>query len=396
MKNITRVRRGLLAFAAVCLMAVHAPTTWAYAVCTTVVPDAPANNLAPVPTGEVDNLAHEVTSVDLPTTGVIGPSNLPPPNGMGVYKSLKWGPVSWKDPTRDCKDSKQQFDFWPPAAYQEVADGVVYPTIVYFHPNGVNNHFDKDSTIYLQVAKPAHDLGFHFLSVEFRHPVSDEYLAETPGYNGQVPHQDAGLFLRLLHEKAAQLKVDTRNIFVFGHSRGTLALWQALQPDAPGQASHQVAGFVGYQSQTSYGCDVFSQRYLVQDSVTAAFVQQCHVEHSHDGQFGDAVLSVKGGITDRTKLPVMLQYEKPFYLELGSQTQVKRITVTDMDLSYGSPDKPGSGSVHYPNFGIALFNQYNAVGIDDSNALMSRPQEGVLEGTQFSGWQAFVAKYRKP
>jgi hypothetical protein len=302
--------RAFVAAAAFTLIGACVGPAWAYQACPTITPEGTVNNVAPVPTGEVDNLADQVSVLAFPSTGIVGPSNSPVLNDRGVLGPFDWSPVSWKEPTRNCKISRHQFDFWPPATYQEVPDGVVYPTIVYFHPNRADFHFEEGSPIDLQVAAPAHELGYHFISVEFRHPVADEYLAQLQSYGGQVPHGDVGLFIRFVREHAAQMKVDTRNIFVFGHSRGALALWQALQPDVQGQTSHQVAGFVGYQAQTSYGCDVFSQRYLVQDTDTAAFVQQCHVDHSHDAQFGDAVASVRGGLSNPTKLPVMLQYEK--------------------------------------------------------------------------------------
>lgn len=299
----SKTRRSMHAHVAACLLVggLMASEARAYVTCAAVEADVPANNLAAVPTGEVDNLADQPPGVPLPNSGVFGPSNLPPPNALGVYKNLPWGGVRWRDPTRSCKYSRQQYDFWPPASYTEVPDAIAYPVIVYFHPNGTNNHFDADSPIYNRVAKPAHDLGYIFISVEFRHPVSDEYLADADPDN-KVPHQDAGLFLQFLQQRAAQMKVNTRNIFAFGHSRGTLAVWQALQPDAPGQTyTHQVAGFVGYQAQTSYGCEVFSARYLVQDSAATNLVAGCRASHTspsgvdHNAQLGDAVGSVRGG-----------------------------------------------------------------------------------------------------
>jgi hypothetical protein len=379
-----------------------APEAWGYQSCTPALADAPANNVATTGDGEVNNLADELQGVDLPGGGVVvGPSSMPPPDEIGVYKSVKWGTVSWQEPTRSCKGSQQNFDFWPPAAYQEVPDGVVYPTIVYFHPNGATQHFEANSTLMANLAQPAHDLGLHFISVEFRHPVADEYLADAPNNPGHlVPHGDAGLFIQWLRDHAAQLKVDTRNLFVFGHSRGALALWQALQPNVQGQTSTQVTGFVGFQGQTSYGCDVFSNRYLVQDSSTASYVADCRSGHvsqggvDHNAQFGDAVASVHGGLVNPTKLPVMLQYEKAFYLQSGSQTQIKPITVADMTALYSDLAHGDDGSLHYPNFGMALYNRYVSEGINaGSPPLMDRPKDLISNENQFKGWQAFVTKW---
>lgn len=241
-------RRTLRAAAAVMIAAAAcAPQARAYQSCTPALADAPANNVATTGGGQLDNLADELPGTGIPNTGVVGPSNMPPPDALGVYKSVKWGTESWLEPTRSCKGSQQNFDFWPPATYQEVPDGVVYPTIIYFHPNGATQHVEANSTLMANLAQPAHDQGMHFISVEFRHPVADEYLAEAPGNIGHlVPHGDAGLFIQWLREHADQLKIDTRNLFVFGHSRGALALWQALQPDVQGQTPTRVTGFVGY------------------------------------------------------------------------------------------------------------------------------------------------------
>lgn len=405
MNRLIRARRGVLALATVCILVgvgLLPSEARAYLSCAAVEADVPANNLGT--TGEVDNLADQPAGVPLPTSGVFGPSNLPPPNALGVYKNLPWGGVRWRDPTRSCKYSRQQFDFWPPSGYSQLADGKSYPTIVYFHPNGTNNHFDEGSHLYRQVAEKAHGLGYIFISVEFRHPVSDEYLADADPDN-KVPHQDAGLFLQFLQQETAegQIKVDTRNIFAFGHSRGTLALWQTLQPDAPGQTyTHQVSGFVGFQAQTSYGCEVFSNRYLIQDSAATNLVAGCRASHTspsgvdHNAQLGDAVGSVRRiEHPNRTQLPVMLQYERSFYLEPGSLTQIKPITVGEMDAVYGNPNKPGSGGVHYPNYGMALYNRYNTDGINVGDMLMARPEENKAEEDQFEGWEAFVARYLK-
>lgn len=397
------VRQGLVSAALMLGTAwAMAPAAFAYEICTPKTADTQANNVAASGDGQVDNLADELPGVDVPTTGVVGPSNMPPPDTLGVYKSVKWGSVGWLEPTRSCKGSQQNFDFWPPATYQETPDGLVYPTIVYFHPNGATQHFEANSTLMANLAQPAHDLGMHFISVEFRHPVADEYLADAPGNTGhQVPHDDAGQFIRFLRDHAAQLKIDTRNIFVFGHSRGALALWQALQLDVQGQTSTQVRGFVGYQAQTSYGCDPFSLRYLVQDGVTAAYLGNCRAGHvspggvDHNGQFGDAVGSVQDTSKPKpTKLPVMLQYEKAFYLLPGSQTQIKPITVADMNALYGDLAHGDDGSLHYPNFGMALYNRYGTANINNgSPPLMDRPQDLVSNKNQFKGWQAFVTRW---
>jgi hypothetical protein len=69
-----------------------------------------------------------------------------------------------------------------------------------------------------------------------------------------------------------------------------------------------------------------------------------------------------------------------------------------MKTTYGSGGPNDDGSVHYPNFGMALYNRYNDAGINGLNGdrLMAPPEEGVEKGEQFRGWQVFVAKYLRP
>lgn len=110
----------------------------------------------------------------------------------------------------------------------------------------------------------------------------------------------------------------------------------------------------------------------MQDSATASYLASCRAGHvspggvDHNAQFGDAVGAVRGGQFNPTRLPVMLQYEKAFYLQPGSQTRIKPITVADMTALYSDLAHGDDGSLHYPNFGMALYNQYVLMGINDT------------------------------
>lgn len=153
---------------------------------------------------------------------------------------------------------------------------------------------------------------FHFVSVEFRHPVADQYLADSAP--NTVPHTDVGLFIQFLRQNAAKFKIDKRNIFAFGRSRGSLALWQGLQPDmGSGNTSSKTSGFVGYEAQTSYQCQKFADYFLIPGADTIQYVTQCQspTHNKYDPQFRNAL----DAITPTTTLPVMLQYSATEFVE---------------------------------------------------------------------------------
>lgn len=339
------------------------------------------NNVAAVPEGTVDNSADEEPGTPLPAEGVIGPDSGLTRDARGVYTNIEWGSEVWLEPKRNCKVSRQKFDFWPAIGFEPIADGKTYTTIVYFHPNGVNHHFETGSDIYNNVALPAHEAGYHFISVEFRHPVADEYLADYYS-DGKVLHTDAGLVIQFLRANAAKLKISAKNIFAFGHSRGALALWQSLSPELGGSYSSRASGFVGYQAQSTYQCQEFADVFLVPDD-RDTYVGGCIADRPHYDQFQSAL----GAVGEFTTLPVMLQYAEGFYLADGSQTQIKPITIAKLKHDFDEE--------HYPNFGTALYNKYNQFPINIGDRLMARPAPNIPTGRQFEGWQAFVTKWLK-
>lgn len=190
---------------------------------------------------------------------MLGATPVPAPDDRGVFTNIKWSPAAtWNEPTRWCVETRHVFDALPAKDYDPyAADGKTFPVIVYFHENGATQAWETGSDIDRNVATVARNENFHFVSVEFRHPVADQYLADSPPYT--VPHTDVGLFIQFLRKNAAKFKIDKRNIFAFGRSRGSLALWQGLQADmGSGDTSSKISGFVGYEAQTSYQCQTFS------------------------------------------------------------------------------------------------------------------------------------------
>lgn len=339
---------------------------------------------APIPEGRINNAASTGIGNPFPPSGYVGAAPSPVGDDRGIFYNLLWGTEEWEEPTRNCALTYQVFDFQPAKDYNpKVNDGKTFPVMVYFHPNGEVHGWETDSKIDENVARHARNLNYHFISAEFRHPVADQYLVEDPPPN-YIPHTDVGLFIQFMRQKAAQMKIDPRNIFVFGRSRGALALWQAMQADmGNGNNSIAISGFIGYQAQTSYQCDVFANFYLTPPATDWRSFCKSDEQNKHDHLFGNAILD----IAISTAVPVMLQYEHQFKLVDGSDTQIKKISPsTYMQLNQNE-------RLHYANFGMAFYNGYLAAGL---GPLMERPQDLIGEGSQFVGWQDFVLKWKKP
>jgi acetyl esterase/lipase len=343
------------------------------------------SNIAdPVPEGRIDNAAPAAVGNPFPPSGYVGSAPSPSPDNRGIFYNLLWGSEFWEEPTRECALTYQVFDFQPAKDYNpKVNDGKTFPVMVYFHPNGEVHGWETNSRIDLNVAQKARDLNYHFISVEFRHPVADQYLYEDPPPNF-IPHTDVGLFIQFMRQKAPQMKIDARNVFVFGRSRGALALWQGLQPDmGSGNTSSAISGFIGYQAQTSYQCDIFANLYL--SGAATDWRNNCKSlgQNRYDNLFGNAISS----INSETRLPVMLQYEHNFKLVDGSDTEIRKILPSVFDsLSLNE-------QLHYANFGMAFYNRYTTLGLGD---FMAKPVQGVFDKFQFVGWEDFVLHWKKP
>lgn len=326
--------------------------------------------------------ARAMVSCPIDWTTAAATASAPAPTTAGVKagaRTYQWGSAVWREPSLGCALMSQTFDFWPAAGPVKT----VYPTIVYFHATGSTSHVKSTSVVYQNLIGPAIAQGYNVVSVEYRHPTGDQYLAVTN--NGQVFHQDVGLVIQYLRANAATFHISTRNLFAFGHSRGTLSLWQALQPDmgglGTGLPSSKVSAVFGYQPQTTYQCDEFANLFLLPgDPSTLKWVQSCKKNNPYWPQFGSAISSVT---VDSP--PVMLQYQMGFELVPGSQTEIQPVSIDYLKTTYGSTD-------HYPDQGIALYDAYLAVG----NANMFYPQAWVDSAHQFLGWQDFVTPYLVP
>jgi hypothetical protein len=336
------------------------------------------HNVTPnnIPPGALAPAANDSVVHVLPAQDSADARNAVAAAGPATYQ---WGAATWLEPSIHCASMSQVLEFWPATGGDANAN---HPTIVYFHPNGTTYRVWPGSTLYNNVVLPATTAGFNFVSVEFRHPVIDQYLAPQNG--GRVPQRDTGLAIQYLRAHAATLKVSTNNLFAFGYSRGSLALWQALQPDlgggTTGRPSSLVSAFVGYQAQTTYQCDQYGTLFLQPDDPsTPAYVQACKDQNPYWQQFTSAI----DGVT-KNSLPVKLQYQLDFELATNSHMKIQRVTAPWLMANY----EP----VHYPDFGIALYDAYTAAG----NTRMAYPQNLVPETQQFVGWQAFITPLVKP
>lgn len=218
------------------------------------------------------------------------------------------------------------------------APGAGWPAVLWFHPNGSSKAIvDAD----LAAAKAAClAAGFAFFSFEFRHPVVNVALG--------APHTDAGLAIQWARAVATALNLDTANFFGMTQSRGTLALWQALQadmanPTGPTWQSRQsslLKGIWGYQGQTTYSTAEMSTTFI-QSSDRAQFL----ADNPNDARWGSALASV----ATAPYVPHLVMQHREAY------------------VSGFVPWNPGANTTatfdeHEPNFGAQMRTVYYANG----------------------------------
>ena len=266
----------------------------------------------------------------------------PTPLSAGLYGSdLCWGDQVWREPSLGMQWLEQTFDYFPSRTSASA------PLIVYFHPDGARSHIRPGSVLDLTLLQPALDAGYAFATVEFRHPVIDDAVPNTPT-DPRVPHWDIARATQFLRANAQALGFAKRNVFFVGFSRGALALWTAMQPemaipDSPdpvARESTRVNAVFAYQAQTSYRGDEYANLFLVVKDRAAA-VAAWNSQHPKHAQFGSAIDSV-----DDTSPPVQMRYDG-FYVD-------HLVTSAQMARRYES--------LHYPDFGPELCKAYAKAG----------------------------------
>lgn len=296
---------------------------------------------------------------------------VPPVDGHDIC----YGTASWSEPTLGGAQLVQTFDLIRPAAS---ASSVPLPLVVWAHPNGMSKALPVSSAMYKALVPPALAAGFAFASIEFRHPVvNEEPLTQDP-----VPHLDIARALQFIRANARALGVDPRNIFVVGQSRGTLALWTAVQDDMANpnsadrieQQSTRVNAAWMANAQTTYDGHEFADLFVVPRD-RPAFEAIFDREHPKHGQFGSAIKSVNAGA--QADPPVVLRYD--------SAVVPRLLTLEEL---------AGYDIVHYPNFGVALCSAYQvAFGSSSRCTYKADPVYKDNPQAAFQGYVSFFQRY---
>jgi acetyl esterase/lipase len=256
------------------------------------------------------------------------------------YRSVVWGPELWVDTTYRVphQNFQQNLDFWP---LQRHATN--QPLIIWAHPGGGTKFIPVQSdpenpTLYDKIIVPARANGFAVASLEYRHPVHNDYIVPAP-------HVDIGLAVQSIRAMADSLGIDPNNIFLMGGSQGTLVVWQGMQPDmkqpgadGPAGQSSLVNAVYGYDAQATYQGTEVADMFLVPWD-RQSFLDNWLIEHPQDPLFGSAVSSVTSAAP-----PLIVKYERAYF---------NRLVTTD-ELT-----------VHHPDFGLALCAAYVTAGIPD-------------------------------
>ncbi len=234
------------------------------------------------------------------------------------YRNVPWGTVDWFEPEVR-KVLTQDLDFFPVSR-----DQAPTPVIVYAHAAMTTKFISPNQGVYLSLVQPARAAGMSVISVEYRHPVKDDYIVPAP-------HDDITEAMRWVRQNAEALHLDTNNVFLLGHSRGTLALWTALRYQADPEV--RVNAVYGYNAQTTYRGEEMAARFLI-ESDRAGFVADYDTRHPQHDLFGSAL--DESGLANP---PILLHYEQPFY-----RTLVPAAVFTE----------------HHPDFGLAMCHTLSA------------------------------------
>jgi hypothetical protein len=275
------------------------------------------------------------------------------------------------------KNVNQSFDFWP-------AQGNNVPLAIYFHPNGVSSHVRSNSdpsSVYQQIVQTGKINGYSVASIEFRHPVVNANLANDPmqDLNGHVPQNDIVDAVRYIKSIASTLRINPNRIFYIGHSRGSLSMWQALQPDVAGVPR----AMWEYQAQSTNQCDQWQSHY--EKGVNGVFQSQAICESSNPLYF--QWQSAWSSVTSAAP-PLHLGYQQSFVLQPSGA--IKKLTWTEL-TNPTNPPPSGWELEHYPNMGADMCIAYAASATPGTPCVKT---ENVPAEQAFNGWTSFFLPYR--
>jgi acetyl esterase/lipase len=234
------------------------------------------------------------------------------------YRNLVWGSAEWFEPEVR-KVLKQDLDLFPVSR-----DQAPTPVIVYAHAAMTTKYISPMTGPYLSLVQPARAAGMSVVSVEYRHPVKDEYIVPAP-------HDDITQAMRWIHKHAIELHLDMNNVFLLGHSRGTLALWTALRYQNDPEV--RVNALYCYNAQSTYRGDEMATHFLI-ESDRAGFVADYEALHPQHALFGSAL--AESSVADP---PMLLHHSDPFYRRLVTASEFTE---------------------HHPDFGLAMCSTLQA------------------------------------
>jgi acetyl esterase/lipase len=213
------------------------------------------------------------------------------------------------------------------------------PLVFWAHPNGSTKDFGAAGPLATDVALPLLSDGMLFASVEFRHPANDA----TP----DAPPTDLADAVQFLRCHADTLGFDRERVAAIARSRGTLAIWTALQNDLADpesddplrRQSTRLRGVYAISAQTSYWGEWIASTFFDEASQPLVLAQLGPENRGH--AVGDA---------SADDPPVHIEYDSPL-AELPLRATDCRSAGGDLDC------------VHLPNFGDELCDAYTAAGI---------------------------------
>lgn len=275
------------------------------------------------------------------------------------YADLPYGTATWYE-SNTKRTLFQTFNLHLPSTGQQNL-----PLIIFAHPNLMTKDISVTSAMYGKVVAPAIQAGFAVMSVEFRHPVVNDYIIPAP-------HYDIIKAIQYARNNAAFLGIDPKNIFLLGHSRGTLVAWSALQPDmaAPKSKNSErkqstlVNAVYAYNAQATYEGENLADEFIIpedRDDWVANWMQI----HPQNDLFGSALKDISADDP-----PIMIKEEKKFYNQLVPASLI---------------------GAHLPDYGLRICQKYAAIGIGDKCQVSDK----VSSDQAYVGYVDFFKLYLK-
>lgn len=273
---------------------------------------------------------------------------------------VPYGDVTW---TENGAALRQTIDVYTPRHAPAGASALV----LWAHPNGSTKSVGAGSALATTVANPLLGEGMLFASIEFRHPAVNADIG--------APRTDLARALQFLRCHATELGFDPARVAAIARSRGTLAVWTAVQDDlaVPGATgvtaqSTRLRGVYGVSAQTSYWGEWIADTFF--DAASRSLV----LAQIGPDDYGHAV----GDVTSDDP-PMEIVYDAP----LPSLPLAAR----DCSVLGGSVD-----CTHLPAFGDALCDAYAGAGIADRCVV----RYSVASGRVYDAAPAFLRRVLAP